>query len=442
MSLLAAPLDSPEVGRLAGIRQSAGRRGRAVGAVLLLFVCCSLLMMPLIALQVHRNSALSPIDEVAYTDYLYKVSHGHYIIGAGEQIQGETNRELICRGLGGGLRRSNPSRCTAPLPRPSGRNTADIDPPTYYVLTYGVARGLESLGVTDNLVTAGRLGGAAWAGSALTVIVLLCRSLGASRLASTVAATVAGLVPGLVMQWHYITPHAADLTVGGLVMLAVLSWERRRVKSWALLAGALPALVKASEVEISLAAVLYLLIGALWRPEGRSRPDRRRLLGSLAVFAALGLGSVGWLLVRDHYALTHTQAFTFFDASSFQPHFLLDNIGQFLVPWSPGPAMGLTAVVVVWCYGTAARTTTEPGADPALRRLSLAVMTAGTFGAVVLVISNYLLQHAYYPIPVRYGFALVPVALALGATAVNTRAALAAGAALCALLLTQLLLLG
>ena len=415
------------------------RRGKVAAGVALLFAVCSSLMAPIIGLQVHRNTPLSVIDEVTYTDYLFKVGHGHFIIGNGEKLGGEALRQRACRGISIGLLAPKPSACKQPLPRPAGRNTADIDPPTYYVLTYGVARVLQRLGVTHDLVTAGRLAGAVWAGSALTTVVLLCRFLLVSRGAAVVAAAAAGLTSGLVSQWQYLTPHATDLTVGGLVTLAVLAWERGRVQSWALLlAGAVPPLVKASQVEIALAVALYLLIGAFWRPAGPARVDRRRLLGGLAVLVALALSSVTWLQIRNHYALTHAVAFPFFDVRSFQPHFVLDNVGRFLLPWSDHLAPGLAALVVVWCYGVAAHTTTAPDADPALRRLSLAVLAAGAFGAVLLVASNYVLLQQYYLIPERYGFALVPAALALGATALRSRVAVATGSAVCALLLTSL----
>jgi hypothetical protein len=414
-------------------------RARALAKVLLLFVLCTAAMAPIIGLQVHRNPGLTPIDELAYTDYLYKVGHGHFIIGHGESVGGDALREKACRGVARGIQNPRLQACTAALPKPAGQNTADIDPPTYYVLTFVAARVLQSFGVTHNLVTAGRLAGAAWAGSALTVIVLLCRAIGVPGPAAAVAAAAAGVTSGLVTQWQYVTPHAADLTVGGIVVLAVAVWERQRIGPWALvLAGALPPLVKASQVVIALTMAFYLLVGAVLGWEGPNRLDRRRLVGGVGVLASLAASSIVWLRIRTHYTVHTSNPFTFLDAHGFKLQYLLDNVGRFLLPWSGGVGRGLSALVVVWCYGVAAWATTDRASTPATRRLGLSALVAGALGAAVFVVSNYVLVGQYYEIPERYGFALVPLALALGATALLTRTAVVAAGVVCVLLLAAL----
>lgn len=417
----------------------AGWRHRLL-QLLLLLAACTAVAAPLVALETSRNARLTPIDELTYIDYLYKVGDGHFVIGSGELISGEARREQLCRGVSRGLVEPDPVRCAGPLPAAAGRATADIDPPTYYVVTYAAARGLQALGVADGLVTAARLAGALWAGAGLAVLVLLCRELGASKAASAAAAAVALATPGLITQWHFVTPHATNVLVGALVALLVLRWDRHRSGAWALVvAGALPPLVKAPQVVVALAMALFLLIGAVWPGTGPLRLDRRRLVGAGVVLASLFAGSLLWLLVRAHYALTDEPPFRQLDVDAFQGVFLLENVGMFLRSWSVGAAAGLTLVVVVWCYGAAVGAASAPAADPVLRRLGLSLLALGSLGALVFVLSTYVLLGQYVKIPERYGFSLVPLALAVGAVALRSRlavggAGLVAAASLAAVL--------
>jgi hypothetical protein len=407
-----------------------------IARLLLLFAVCTAAATPVIAYEVHRNPRLSPIDELAYIDYLHKVGHGHFVIGSGETISGEARHDSLCRGVSRGIRAPDPVGCAAPDPPAAGRTSTEIDAPTYYVLTYVAARGIQGLGFTDDLVQAGRLAGALWAGASLALLVLLCRDLGASRAASAAAAAACLATPGLVTPLHFVTPHATNLLVGALVTLLVLRWDRGAAGGWALvLAGILPPLVKAPQVVAPLAMATFLLVGAVWGGGGRLRFDRRRLIGSATVVASLAAGTGVWLMVRRHYAHTSEPPFPQLNVASFEPHFLLDNVAMFVRSWSGGPAAGMTLLVVLWCYGSAVGYLANSAYDETLRRLSGALLAVAVTGAVIFVVSNYILLGQYYSIPERYGFSLVPAALALGAVNLRTRTSLAcAGLVVVALL--------
>lgn len=393
--------------------------------LLLLLATCTVVAAPVVALETYRNPRLTPIDELTYIDYLYKVGQGQLVIRSGEQLRGQALREQACRGTSRDLRDPDPVACDAPGPPADGRNTADIDPPTYYVTTYAAARGLMAVGITDNLVTAARLAGAFWAGAGLAALILLCRELGASRPASAAAAAVALVTPGLLTQWHFVTPHATNLLVGGIVALLVLHWDRGRLGLWALvLAGLLPPLVKAPQIVIALAMALFLLLGAVWSGSfDVRRPDRRRLAGAAVLLGSLVAGSALWLAVRAASALTEEPPFPYLDVDAFQGLFLYENVGMFLRSWSVGPAAGLTLLVVLWCYGSAVGAVTRPVDEPRLRPLALSLLVLGTLGALVFVLSTYVLLRQYVLVPERYGFSLVPLALAFGALALRSRVA-------------------
>ena len=330
---------------------------------------------------------------------------------------------MSCRGVARGAVERDPDACDAPLPSPAGRNSADIDPPTYYVVTYVVARTVMATGVTDDLVTAGRLAGGLWAGAGLTALVLLCRTLGAGRGASAVAAATAAFPPGMLLQWHYVTPHACNLLVGVVVALLVLGWRRERLSSWALVvAGALPVLM-----------ATFLLAHAVLPDPDRDR--RRALLGAATLLGSLAAVSVAWIAIRRHYALTDVAAHTEkLGVDSFEWAYVLNNVGIFLRTWSGGPSAGVTLLVVVWCYGSAVAALTRP-APVDVRCLSAAVLPVAAFGAVVFVVLTYVLLGQYFRIPERYGYTLVPVALALGALPLGRRGAVIAGGVVAAALL-------
>src|SRR5215210_4643318 len=157
---------------------------RLGGLFLLLLVACA----PLVALSVDRNPALFVLDEFAYADYLYKIDDGHLVVRHGE-LSGERGlRALACRGYTPSTWNDRPP-CDAagfdPAVFPNaGINSADIHPPTYFLITYAGARALMALGVTDDLIDAGRLFGAVWMAAGLLALWCLARALGVGRWAA------------------------------------------------------------------------------------------------------------------------------------------------------------------------------------------------------------------------------------------------------------------
>src|SRR5688572_1481086 len=149
----------------------------------LLFVCA-----PLVALSVDRNPALFVLDEFAYADYLYKIDDGHLVVRHGD-VSGERGlRALACRGYTPSTWNDRPP-CDAAAFDPAvfpnaGINSADIHPPTYFLITYAGARAVMALGVTDDLIDAGRLFGAVWMAAGLLALWCLVRALGAGARAA------------------------------------------------------------------------------------------------------------------------------------------------------------------------------------------------------------------------------------------------------------------
>jgi len=398
--------------------------------IVLLLLITTAATAGIVSYQVVHSRSLSPVDEFTYVDYLAKVDAGHFIIGRGEQLGPYASNAIACRGIKPFVG-PRPTVCDSH----SGylypaRNTADIDPPTYYALTDVGARALMAVGVTRDLVNAGRLVGIFWGGAALAAVFWLCLLLGASRTSSALVCAVALATTGFWNPWTHVTPHASDLLIGALVSIAVLLWVRRRAPGWLLLlVGAVPVMFKASNVTVIAAVIVFLLALALWPGFGtaagqrRQRSRRELLLGAAMIVSALAAATALWLLMRYHYSLSAVNDFPQFNAPRFQLKWLLDSLGTFAQSFHSLSTTGLAPIFVIWMFGSVVHQLSDRSDSVEVRSLSFAGLTVAIFGAWLYVVSNYVLLHQSVVIPARYGTTLMPVLLALTARNIRGRAA-------------------
>ncbi len=242
------------------------RRGVApLGLFALLLAVCA----PLVALNESKNQPIFVLDEFAYADYLHKVHDGQLYVRTGEITGQETLRELACRGYN--LDTIFPVRppCDAPSFDPAGFpnngiDSADVHPPTYFIVTDLGARVIMALGVTDNLIRAGRLFGAVWMAAGFLALWYLMRAFGANRGAAILALALVAASPSLLVTWYYLTPDSANILVGALVVLAALRWERTgRGLPMLAGAGALALAFKAPNLIVVVAVAGYLVVRGL-----------------------------------------------------------------------------------------------------------------------------------------------------------------------------------
>lgn len=234
----------------------------------MLFLVTLVFCAPLVAAEVHTHPGVSPVDESPYIDYLYRVHEGRILLPHGQLMGDEAMREITCRGIQNGWAGLWPvgAGCMTPpfdytrVPD-IGLNSADIYPPTYFVLTDLGARVLMGVGVTDNLVDAARMMGAVWMAWALVVIYLLARELGARRSSSLLAMAVAGANPLLLNYWFHVTPDAGSVLLGGLVVLAAVRWDRGRIGlHWLVIASLAAVSVKSVNVLAVMLVGAYFLV--------------------------------------------------------------------------------------------------------------------------------------------------------------------------------------
>jgi hypothetical protein len=192
-----------------------------------LFVCV-LAPAALVALQIHDNPKLSPIDEAAHWDYVKRVAGGS-VPRIGQQLEPSTLREVVCRGTD--LNGLDLPACSARhiSPQRFPGNAAQYEaqqPPTYYAATVPLRWfGKDVLGMAD--VTATRAAGILW----LTVGLLVLWS--AARIVEldvpVIGAGILLLATAPVVIYHtaVISNDVPSILGGSLVaLLGALAWKR------------------------------------------------------------------------------------------------------------------------------------------------------------------------------------------------------------------------
>ena len=111
----------------------------------------------------------------------------------------------------------------------NGFTSADIHAPTYFFLTAAVGKVVRAVGVTDDLLIAGRLVGALWLTLGMLAMVALARAWGAGWVVPVLTAVAMAASPLLVSVSGYLSPDALGLLVGAGVLLAVTQWQRGRL---------------------------------------------------------------------------------------------------------------------------------------------------------------------------------------------------------------------
>ena len=421
-------------------------RGR-VAKVLALLVVVTACVAPLVALNLHRNPSLSPYDEPSYLDYLYRVDHGRFIVGKGDHLTPYTMHVIACRGVVPVIL-PNRAQCDgkAPLGVPP-LNTADIDPPTYYIFTAIGAKVIRSIGITHDFLLSGRLMGIAWGAIGLTLLILFIRRLGGSWLAAAIAAALVLFMPEYLRMWTFVTPHAMELIVTVSVLWVTVNWAEGGGRWWHLaLVGLVPPAVKATDVLATCLAVLVLLFFAYrsWAAgrHARERPlssSRRCVAGAGILFGVTLLASVVWLAIRSHYSIMTGNEFPQFNVSHFSLSDLTSTLALFLQPQAvlTGNQTSIAVLVQLALFGSAVAVLRSSELSAPMRPLAGSVLVGGIFGPWLFVLFNYVVLSQFVtPLPIRYGLSVFSAAAVVVGSGTRSRLALAALAVLCLLLLS------
>lgn len=400
-----------------------------------------------VSIQVESYPRLSPIDELSHLDYMYR---SPTLLAPGDKVEQQAMHEQACRGVD--AQGFDPIKCRAgtvydaDIYQEHGFNTAATNTPIYYTATRAVAEVVKALTPTDSLFVSGRLASGAWLALGLLLTYAAGRRAGISPAPLLVVLALIPASPAVVYASATITPDALGLAAGALVVLAALAWQARpdrRRLALLVLVCVLVSLIKITNIVAVAAIAFYLLFDGSRdktkdesRAEGTARPG---VSASVQRFTAVGIGAAAllaaaaWTLFsnsRNHADPDDVPDMAVrFTVTEFPWSGMLDSTLSMVQPLSsPWVAVGTpsllwftnTVVSLVLLAGVGAAaffSSTTPRAT-LLARCTLAAAVLGSLGLVTM---GYVTASMYFPLPPRYGVALIAPMALITASLLRTR---------------------
>jgi len=419
------------------------RRGSAEGSRFLAFVRAAVFPVLLvvicsaaIGLHLRAYTKISTIDELQYSDYVISLAEGNGIVDKGDYYTKEFRAEAACRGLELEI---DIGRCGRPRGNGAypfgGFNSAFIHTPAYFVPTTAVAVVLHRLAGTS-YITGARMAGAIWLSLATLLLYWHFGTVGLRRGSRFAIAVLPVIMPGILFYTATVSIDMPVLLMGSLVAVSVDRVVARRSRWWILpLVAATVILFKVTNVLAVVAGALVLLLslrqgsedpgeGAWWPrlADDEWRAARRqRLLGIGTMFVAAVAVAVAWMVVIRLRAVDP-------GPTPLDDRFYIASLGptQFWSEISSGVWMGwVTGIyvadswVAAW-YSLAGIMLTSVSILPifASGRDRRPAVTFGTAALTCLLLSgplfvvvNFVLSHAWVPIPPRYAASVIPFGL-------------------------------
>ncbi|HVU73894.1 MAG TPA: hypothetical protein VHE83_13095 [Mycobacteriales bacterium] len=398
---------------------------------------------------------LSPIDELQHIDYLDRAAHGH-LLHEGQQVQTLAMREESCRGGVEAVGLPGGTKCGGPYDpnkyQELGRNTADIHPPTYYLLTGPVARVLVASGLWSDFVDAGRALGGVWLAAGLWFLALSLRRLGASRALTGVAVLSLAVSPLVIRATSIVSNDATTLLSGSLLLYVCIRHRQGdRALGPLLVSSAIAASLRPTGILAVIAAAGVLLLAAPLHDgaadEAPAEPPRAaapgfatlrgwltwsRARAPVLMLVTAFVAQEAWLAIRGALAVhspvpnliaerQHVTSLAMGQVTGSVHAFLpllgddlatntgTEHVHELLVTLLSWALVAAAAAV----FMTARRAETLP-------TLGGVAITSLVVGGPFLVITTFLSQSAYFDIPQRYGVALMPFVVAAAVSGSNT----------------------
>ena len=400
----------------------------------IVLVLASLLVTGVVT--VRHTQALSPLDEWVYYDYTVKIpTQG--IVRRGETLGRGALEQMSCFGDAYG-RRGDPcgSDYSDLSSYPQGAKTsADIYPPTYFAVTWAIGAAIH--GVTGlSFLTSARLSGFFWLSGGVLVLYLLLRRFGIPKLVTLGIGLIVIASPSTYWSSTYISTDAPVLLAGAAALLfAFRAIDGRRGAWWLVAIAVVGALTKVTTLLGVGLAVLIMLMYALWRRRGEplERDHRRRivliaLVSGVSAVAATAL----WFGVRALIAVGPAIGQGVESTGPLGVRWLLNMTTVFLEPgpllfagWNPGwrlpaivglPMQWLPIAGVIGALFMATRSI-------ATKSFGIATAVSILLFAPLLALAMSVLLGGVYPVPPRYGIALIPAFLTALALIVRNRLA-------------------
>lgn len=437
--ILAAQRKGIEMSTIDGVMAS-NRRGfspwllRYWAAILLAVIALSYG----VAVTLMHTKALSPIDEWIYSDYLDKVPT-QVVVRQGEAIGATALDRIACDGVFpygemGAACRGNYSNIAA-FPY-SGRTSADAYTPAYFVVTWSIGGVLHLVTGLPQL-TAWRLTGPLWFAATLVVLAALFRLYRVPSIVSMALGMAFIASPFSWWTYTFVSTDAPAAFFGALLLLLVSQHVQGRNRAgWIVAISALAVVFKVTNILAVGLVALYLVANWVWEQRstwtGRTWTERRSSLRSslrdplVAIAAVLGavIVEVGWLLIRTLIAVDRKPSLLPTEPlglqaigeqlANFLPNSITSNVivaggnGNYALPvfgWAVAPLSWICIAGVLGAVWSSLARGRRYGP------LILTTAIAAVFFAPALAIVLTVATHSYFPLPSRYGAALLPAFL-------------------------------
>ena len=395
----------------------------------------------------NHGPALSPVDEWVYVDYLFKLPV-QGIVYEGEKIGKEALVIMSCDGvtpygpMGPECGSSVADLSTFPY---KGVTSADAYTPAYFAVTRVVGDAIHTV-TGINQLSSWRVTGALWLGLASVLLYKLLRQwrIGRPIILGLGLSVIAS--PFAWWTYSYVSTDAPSLAFGILILLAAVKIGRGQWSGWWLpVISTVAVLFKVTNVLGVCLAALYLLILWLlerketqwvgWKTRRPHQQDRSSL--GLLVFAVAALGAsvtaqVAWLAFRSAEAVGNpvnqaigiplTPEELVSQVATFLPGTIVSNVN---VTGSTDLAYAIPGFVVApltWICITGvlgAFWTLRKGSK--LAPIVVSVTMAALFFAPMLAIIIQLTTSNYFPLPPRYGAAILGSFLLLAGLTIRNR---------------------
>jgi len=383
-----------------------------------------------------RTALISPYDEMYHLSYIQYLFNWH-LPQIGDTLNTWAREGFSCHPVFpfGNVTGVACGKIGAPGLYPEGgTNTAAGWPPIYYGISAGVVRVLGWFGVSP--FEAARLASSMFLAAGAGVLALASRRLGAGRLSTIGAVLLLVAAPVSDVLGSFVTPHSATLLLGSLCLLFV-AWAVEVGRSplrVAIVGAALGALCSLTQPHAIVGvAIAGLAIAAVsMRRAGAGSVDGR-LVGASAglvgpVVAILVYGA--WTKLQDARTVPYPDGVNLGGVSKLPDDavsILTEVLGKawYFLPGtltndSLGYGLpelfvaGLLTVLAVGALGAAVFTAR---ANPVPSALGWSALVVAPIAAIAMDI------YFPFPLPLRYGFAVAPVLVALLAIVTTSRSA-------------------
>jgi hypothetical protein len=195
-------------------------------ALVLATLVCVVAPFSLIALHIHENPRLSPIDEAEQFDYISRIANAS-IPRLGQSLLPSTLRLMSCHGSASPARLPPCKGSHHPADYPGGGYQYEAQqPPTYYAIAVPLRWvGVHVFGL-DRL-TAARATGALWLSAGLLLLWMTGRLMGVAIRRLVPAMLLLSSAPVVIYQSSIVSNDAPSIFAGSLIaLLSALAWKR------------------------------------------------------------------------------------------------------------------------------------------------------------------------------------------------------------------------